>query len=167
VAKRHPSLVLLSQDHHHGLALAIRLKQGEKALLNGGWTHDRQEQSARVRQFYQDELSTHFLLEEEILFPFLLRFLPTSSTLIRSLIAQHREMEGLIHATLDPGTSTLDSVLSSLGDVLERHIRLEEGELFPQFEKSVSQEAADHLGKELKSREEAIKQSRTHVLRAT
>ena len=34
MSQRNPGVVLLLQDHHHGLALALRLRQGENALLD-------------------------------------------------------------------------------------------------------------------------------------
>lgn len=35
MARRHEALVSLSHDRHHGLAIALRLPQGESALLDG------------------------------------------------------------------------------------------------------------------------------------
>ena len=133
MAKRHQSLISLSHDHHHGLALALRLQQGDKALLNDGWTHDREKQAERVLTFYDDELSVHFRLEEEVLFPAMAQQAPGSSSLIDTLIKQHRQMESLIGRLRGKGGTPFDQILPELGAVLESHIRAEERELFPDF----------------------------------
>jgi len=139
VAKRHPSLVSLSQDHHHGLALALRLRQGDKALLNDGWTHDRAEQAVRTRKFYMEGLRPHFKAEEEVLFPLMRSMLEQCSVLIDKLVTQHRELEQLISSLSAPGKS-LDGILVALGTLLDEHIRLEERQLFPQYEKGIPEE---------------------------
>lgn len=155
MAKRHPSLVSLSHDHHHGLALALRLHQGENALLTDGWTHDRKEQARRVQYFYRDELAVHFRLEEEILFPAMLKHVASASPLIPSLIAQHRRMENLVGQLREALSSTLDPLLSELGTVLEQHIRTEERELFPMFEDHISSNVAARIGDEIRRSERA------------
>lgn len=134
MAKRHPSLVSLSHDHHHGLALALRLRQGDKALLNDGWTHDRREQATHLQKFYQEELRPHFASEEQVLFPAMKEHIPQSVALIDSLVRQHREMEDLIRTISSAGTVDPGGLLVSFGEILEQHIRLEERELFPMYE---------------------------------
>lgn len=152
MAKRHQSLVSLSHDHHHGLALALRLRQGGNALLNDGWTHDRQAQAQIVRKFYDEELSVHFRLEEEILFPAMLKHIAGSSSLIHSLIAQHRQMEDLIHQLHTDDPAALDRLLTDLGVVLEQHIRSEERELFVVYELQMPVDMKQKLGEELQHR---------------
>jgi len=149
MAKRHPSLVSLSHDHHHGLALALRLRQGDAALLNDGWTHDRREQAKRVLTFYQEELSVHFRLEEEILFPAMMKHVAQASPLINSLIDQHRQMEKMIVRLRDSEQESLDEVLTELGEMLERHVRAEERDLFPMYEREIPQQAASEIMKAL------------------
>lgn len=39
LAKRHPSLIPLSHDHHHGLVLAFRLREGLPRLSHPGQPH--------------------------------------------------------------------------------------------------------------------------------
>ena len=48
---RPPGLIALSHEHHHGLVLALRLRQGSQALLTEGWTHDKRAQARRVLGF--------------------------------------------------------------------------------------------------------------------
>jgi iron-sulfur cluster repair protein YtfE (RIC family) len=149
MAKRHPSLISLSHDHHHGLALALRLRQGDAALLNDGWTHDRIEQARRVLTFYQDELSVHFRREEEILFPAIMKHVERASSLIATLIAQHRQMEKQIVRLQGSELASLDEALAELGGMLEQHIRAEERDLFLIYEREMPQQATIEIMKAL------------------
>lgn len=151
--RRHPTLVSLSHDHHHGLALALRLRQGNKALLTDGWTHDRREQARRVQHFFRDDLATHFRVEEEILFPAMQEHIASASDLVLLLIAQHREMEKLISQLRGAHESLLDPLLIELGILLEQHIRSEERDLFPMFEHHMPATVAAEVGETIRRRE--------------
>lgn len=160
MAKRHPSLVLLSHDHHHGLALALRLRQGDTALLTDGWTHDRNEQARHVLRFYEAELSVHFRLEEAVLFPAMIKHVPDSSSLVENLVAQHRQMEKLVERLQTTQSADLEQTLVDLGTVLESHIRSEERDLFPRFERTITEHFAREIGSTLQSMRHSITQSR-------
>ncbi|MFN0157933.1 MAG: hemerythrin domain-containing protein [Bacteroidota bacterium] len=146
MAKRHASLVPLSHDHHHGLALALRLRQGTNALLNDGWTHDRREQAKRVLDFYHTELRPHFAAEEEVVFPMMKEHMPGSQGKIETLVDQHRQIEDIIARIRIAQDDALNETLVSLGVLLEQHIRIEERELFPLYESGISEELADETG---------------------
>jgi hemerythrin-like domain-containing protein len=150
MAKRHQSLIPLSHDHHHALALALRLRQGDDALLNDGWTHDREEQARRVKKFYDEELRLHFIAEEHALFPVIRKEIPDSTSLIESLLLHHREMERLISAIADAKGNELDAQLRELGALLDKHIRLEERELFPLYQATIGEKLAGEIGEEIK-----------------
>jgi iron-sulfur cluster repair protein YtfE (RIC family) len=149
MAKRHPSLVTLSHDHHHGLALALRLRQGDSALLNDGWTHDRVEQGRRVRQFYESELRPHFQSEEQVLFPLMKENVDGSQALVDALITQHRGMERLIGGIENADGGGLDMILTELGTLLGQHIRSEERELFPMCEEHMPPHIMEHIAREV------------------
>ena len=150
MAKRHPSLVPLSHDHHHGLALAARLKQGDKALLNDGWTHDRKEQAGMVQTFYDRELRPHFKAEEEIVFPAMSASLPQTVSIIENLVRQHRQMESLVENLASGRGNALEHDLVALGELLEKHIRIEERELFEVFQSDLPADVAEEVGKSLR-----------------
>jgi hemerythrin-like domain-containing protein len=149
MAKRLPSLVPLSHDHHHGLAIALRLRQGESALLTDGWTHDPVRQAAIVAEFYRTDLRAHFAAEEEALFPAMRREVERTVPLLERLTAEHRTLERDIEALPGVPEAGLPERLAALGALLERHIRTEERELFPAFEESVSGESAERIGLEI------------------
>jgi hemerythrin-like domain-containing protein len=149
MARRHPGLIGLSHDHHHGLALALRLRQGDNALLNDGWTHDRRAQADVVRRFFENELRGHFAAEEEVLFPLILRHAAESEGVLKDLRQQHRELEAATGRLTAASGLVLEQELVAFGELLERHIRIEERELFPIFERSVPPDAAADAGADL------------------
>lgn len=146
MAKRHQSLIRLSQDHHHALALALRLRQGNKALLNDGWTHDRIEQASRLTRFYENDLRPHFSAEEKALFPVLVRAYGPAGDLVETLLSQHRQLELLIARTREAESERGARLLVNVGELLEEHIRLEERKLFPLFESHMTPEIAGEVG---------------------
>jgi len=144
---RHPSLIALSHDHHHGLALALRCRKQALGRLKPMGTAGLKERAAEFTAFFDQNLARHFKAEEEILFPFMRASIPESSALIDDLLADHTRLRGL----LSPLTSEtgLAKHLFDAGDLLERHIRREERELFPLFEKHAAAIDAEKLGNEL------------------
>lgn len=146
MAKRHPSLVSLSQDHHHTLALALRLRQGEKALLTDGWTHDRNLQAERVQEIYRTELRSHFKAEEEVVFPAMREHVPASAATIDLLVGHHRAIEQLIERIAATEGTTRANDLVALGELLEKHVRIEERELFEMFQSSLPANVAEQVG---------------------
>lgn len=142
MAKRHSSLRDLSRDHHHGLALALRLRQGDNALLNDGWTHDRREQAKRVQAFFESELSRHFAAEEKVLFPLMEQHVPESSQQVNDLRRQHVEIADLVKKIGSADGLPLERYLVQLGETLERHIRIEERELFRVYESKMPPDVA-------------------------
>ena len=77
-AKRHPSLIPLSHDHHHGLVLAFRLREGLPP--NRKPADNPQEQAEDAVRFFRDNLVAHFRAEEEALFPSIRTCVPTGGT---------------------------------------------------------------------------------------
>ena len=149
MSQRNPGVVLLLQDHHHGLVLALRLRQGDNALLTDGWTHDRREQARRAGRFFEEELRPHFAAEEEALFPAMRAHVPTATALVDTLTIQHRQLRGLTTLAESGRRPILDHILTGIGELLERHIRLEERSLFPLFDSSMPDELALQVAKEI------------------
>jgi CheY-like chemotaxis protein/hemerythrin-like domain-containing protein len=155
---RHPSLISLSRDHHHGLALALRLCQGETALLADGWTHDTGDQVLRVLQSFREELSPHFASEEEVLFPALRAALPEQRDLIERLLRDHRALAAKIIALPMIPATERRTALAEIGRLLQDHIRTEERILFPACEAGCAPNVLAELGERLaRSRENAGK----------
>src|SRR5712691_9046661 len=93
-AKRHPSLIPLSHDHHHGLVLAFRLREG----LPRNWkpSDSSQEQAEDTICFFHDNLVAHFRAEEEALFPAIRACVPHAATMLDVLTTEHAEMRAQV-----------------------------------------------------------------------
>lgn len=145
---RHPSLTLLSHDHHHGLALALRCRRQALGQIKPMGAQGLKERVKEYRDFFAQNLVPHFRAEEEILFPLIRARAAESHSLIDELLKDHeqlRKWEGCLEE--DKG---LAKVLFDIGDLLERHIRREERELFPFFENLAVEVDAERIGKEIK-----------------
>ena len=145
---RHPILIPLSNDHHHGLALALRCRRQALGQIKPTGAQGLKERVKEYRDFFAQNLVPHFQAEEEILFPLIRARAAGSHSLIDELLKDHeqlRKWEGCLEE--DKG---LAKVLFDLGDLLERHIRREERELFPFFENLAALVDAERIGKEIK-----------------
>ena len=145
---RHPSLVPLSQDHHHGLALALRCRKQALGQLKPMGAAGLRERAKELVEFFNANLVAHFRAEEEILFPLLRRLVPGSAVLVDELLGQHEQLRQAVPKL--EAESGLAKLIFDLGDLLERHIRKEERELFPLFEAHIDATQAETIGKELK-----------------
>ena len=145
---RHPSLIPLSQDHHHGLALALRCRKQALGQIKPMGAAGLRERAKEFLDFYTSNLEAHFRAEEEVLFPALHSAIPATGSVIEELVREHVEIRQII-PRLDAGTG-LAKLIFDLGDLLERHIRREERELFPLFEQHIQGSQAEMIGEELK-----------------
>jgi len=145
---RHPSLIPLSQDHHHGLALALRCRKQALGQIKPMGAAGLRERAKEFLDFYTSNLEAHFRAEEEVLFPALHSAIPATGSVIEELIREHVEIRQIM-PRLDAG-SGLAKLIFDLGDLLERHIRREERELFPLFEQHIQGSQAEMIGEELK-----------------
>jgi len=147
MAPRHPSLVALSHDHHHGLALALRCRKQALGQLKPMGVAGLAERAWEFLEFYKNNLAHHFDAEEKVLFPAMRTVTPASAALIDTLMQDHQQIRQLLpKLELKVGLAKL---LFDLGDLLERHIRKEERELFPLFESQFESAEAERLGREL------------------
>jgi formiminotetrahydrofolate cyclodeaminase len=134
--KRHPHLQPLSDDHHEALVLARRIglaakEDPEQNALTQTWND--------LRQRFARELEPHFRVEEEWLF----RQLESAGehALVARAWADHVELRDLVRAEADP------VVARRFAELLHRHVRFEERQLFPRAESLLplpSLEAAGH-----------------------
>ena len=132
--KRNPALYTLSHDHHQGLILAQQLKKG--APQYKGMPSTLKDKKDYIISFYNTELVKHFQDEEEILFPAVKNKNDYLDKKIAEIISEHRKMETLIRDL--EKTDQLENVLDEFGQLLEKHIRKEERELFIEIEKILS-----------------------------
>ena len=144
---RHPALIPLSHEHHHGLALALRCRKQALGHLKPTGPTGLKQRADELRAFFHATLERHFKAEEEILFPFLR---DAAGGLVGDLVEDHARLRALVSRLDDEGA--LAKILFDAGDLLERHIRREERELFAIFES----QADAALTAEVESRLEAF-----------
>lgn len=157
-SRRHASLIPLSRDHHAALALAFRLQHpappGPVTPVTPASTpHDRAQE---VLAAFTTRLAPHFRAEEEALFPALrARLAPSAAEhlLLDALTDDHRRMTALrdqVAATADE--DAVGPLLAAFADVLERHVRREERELFSRFDELVPDPTeAERLGADIRA----------------
>lgn len=140
--KRHPSLVALSDDHHHELVQARRLLQASEAdagtRLDAG--------AAYAKAFFTDTVE-HFRAEEETVFPLYARQAGANLELLGGVLREHMEMHGLARALRAEvaAAEVSPETLHALGSLLRAHVRLEERELFEDVQRVVPADELDAL----------------------
>lgn len=123
--KRHPSLVPVSREHHFGLLLSWKIREGLKNDIAP-------ERIMRYcRWFYDTNLKHHFSIEEKYLYPILGYHHP----LIVHALEDHHQIEQLMKQT-----DNLTKTLTDFGEILENHIRFEERNLFNIIQESATEE---------------------------
>ena len=142
---RDPSLIPLSHQHQHGLALAVIIDRGLKADPS---ERKAEELSHKVARLAEVELLGHFKVEEEVLFPAVRPFFG-SEEIIDELIAEHRQMEELLQRLAQAPASDRRALLREFGPLLSSHIRTEERQLFEQIQQRLSGEDLLELGKQI------------------
>ena len=142
---RDPSLIPLSHQHHNGLALCVLTRRSLAADSSPG---NIAKLARRVIDRYELELVNHFEIEEHVLFP-ACGPMPGVFEMIHELLAEHRQIESLI-AQLRATPSA--ALLMQFCDVLSRHIRREENQLFEQIQRELPREILDRTGSEIDRR---------------
>ena len=128
--KRHEALKQLSRDHHFGLLLCWKLKEGLKKAVSV------ERMSKYIGLFYLQNLKPHFAEEEETIF----KVLGEEDPLIKEAISQHRTFQKMI----EDGFDTPDQI-DTFRALLELHIRTEERQIFPEIEKQATEEQLENL----------------------
>lgn len=127
--KRHEALKQLSRDHHFGLLLCWKLKSGIKKEVSV------ERMAKYIRVFYEHNLKPHFAEEEETIF----KILGEQDPLIAEAIREHRIFANWIDKINDV------SQIQDFYELLEKHIRTEERQIFPAIEEAATDEQLAHL----------------------
>lgn len=123
--KRIEALKPLSRDHHHGLLLCWKIRQGIKLNV----------EPERIKKyldwFWMSYLKPHFEFEEQYVFP----ILGNENELVKRALAEHRRLKRLFETEAD-----LLKSISLIEEELEKHIRFEERVLFNEIQANVDSE---------------------------
>jgi hemerythrin-like domain-containing protein len=139
---RDPALVPLSQQHHNGLALCVLTERALQADRSDATVC---KLATKAIDRYEIELTNHFAIEEQVLFPLIARELG-ESPILAELIADHRALERMIDAMR---TAPSAELLARFCDLLRRHIRREENELFQAAQQRLPAGLLAAAGKEI------------------
>jgi hemerythrin-like domain-containing protein len=151
--QRDPSLIPLSRQHQHALALCVRLERALQAgaVDLGPW-------QLEVHQHYANEVQFHFAAEESILFPAARRF-SELAPVVEELSAEHERLREYF-GRADQGTMD-QSELATFAKLLSAHIRKEERQLFEAMQNRLGPEELKSLGSELaRALEDAVQACR-------
>jgi iron-sulfur cluster repair protein YtfE (RIC family) len=128
--KRDPALQHLSHDHHHGLLLCWKIRQGFKLGI----------EPSRMKMysqwFWENYLEAHFEEEEKVIFP----ILSEEDPLIKQALSEHKRLRKLFSTWEDS-----EKTLGQIEEELERHIRFEERMLFPVIQEKASVEQLETI----------------------
>ena len=102
---------------------------------------------AEFNTFFASEVAGHFRDEEELLLPLLADRPDPAGELLAEIAAQHatiRALAGELSQSIREGSVDPD-LIQRLGELLERHIRLEERSLFPLIERIATDAELEEL----------------------
>jgi hypothetical protein len=135
--KRHPALAALSRDHQHTLAVAQRLRRA---------TPETAEQAvAAFLTVWGREDQLHFRVEEEVLLPAYAAHGDRSHPAVLRVL-DHLSIRCDVELL---ATEVSLQRLHALGERLASHVHLEERELFPLIEDSLTDTELSILGDRL------------------
>lgn len=128
--KREDALKALSRDHHHGLLLCWKIRQGIKRNIA----------TERIKRyvdwFWNNHLIQHFEIEEKLLFP----ILGNQNELVKQTLTEHRRLKRLFENGND-----IHKSISLIEEELEKHIRFEERVLFNEIQKVATKEQLEQI----------------------
>jgi iron-sulfur cluster repair protein YtfE (RIC family) len=133
--KRHQAIQSFSKDHHFGLLLVWKIRQGLDKAVNA------ERISNYVLFFFREDYEKHFREEEQLLFS----KLPLDDSLRKKAEADHQSIYNLI-AAIKENKNDL-SLLTQLANELEKHIRFEERELFNHLQNNITADELETIKK--------------------
>lgn len=145
--KRSRELKPLSAEHHQALLVAFQLKKSlEGHPETAGAPKDLPGLLALARRLEAQVLTAHAKAEEELLGQHLTR------ADLKRLAAEHAELRRLVQEARGAQPAEARVALAAFADLLERHVRWEERELFPFAEDHLEHEVLAVIGGELERR---------------
>jgi hypothetical protein len=145
--KRSRELRPLSSEHHQALLVAFQLKKGLAGHPEAaGAPKDLPGLLNLAHRFDEQLFRTHARAEEE-----LLGTCVTSDDMAR-LCAEHAELGRLLGSARAAPPVELRAQLAAWADLLDRHVRWEERDLFPYAEDHVDPATLTRIGGELETR---------------
>lgn len=140
--KRHKAIQSFSREHHFGLLVSWKIRQGFKKDID----------LKRIKKFtdwsFKHYIKPHFEAEERYMFS----LLPDDDKLKKRAIAEHRRLERLFN-----DNDEIKRALSLIEEELDAHIRFEERNLFNRLQEIATEEQLQQIERfhtEIKETEE-------------
>jgi len=145
--RRHRALRPLSSEHHQALLVAFKVQKSLAGHAeSAGAPPDLPGLVTLVRRFEEDVLAPHARAEEELLGAYL-----TQGDIAR-LRDEHLELRRLAAASRTARGDGPRRELAAFAELLERHVRWEERELFPYAEGHMDPATLAVVGGEIEKR---------------
>ena len=148
VMLRDKSLVPLSRQHQHALALCVRIDRASP--ISGADLPDWQRE---ITQNFQAEIRVHFVAEEQFIFPAAKKFEELGS-LVEDLLKDHSWLRQKFSDAEAQNLSSRD--VSEFARRLSEHVRKEERQLFERIQQLLNDEELANLGAQL---DQALKEA--------
>ena len=140
---RDKSLIPLSRQHQHALALCVRI---DRASPVG--PADLEAWQGEIVQLAEGEIKSHFAAEEQVVLPAAAEFAELRP-LVEELIGEHAVLRDDFACAEGRGMSA--ERLAEFGQRLSAHIRKEERRLFERMQQMMSAEELAELGARLEN----------------
>lgn len=145
--RRSRELKPLSSDHHQALLIAFQIKKSLAGHAEAaGAPKDPAGLLSLARRYQEAVLKNHAQAEEDLLGRHL------SGADMQRLSREHAELVRLLGVAATARPPELRAALAAFADLLERHVRWEERELFPSCERQLDAAALALVGRELEKR---------------
>jgi hemerythrin-like domain-containing protein len=138
---RDKSLIPLSHQHQHALALCVRIDRARPIA-----PADLEAWQAEIERHFAEEIKIHFSAEEKVLFPAARQF-PALIPLVDELLAEHTLLRKLFLQAAERRMSQEN--LAAFAQQLSAHIRKEERKLFERLQRLMSEQDMAEVGKQL------------------
>ena len=146
-SKRSRELKPLSSEHQQALLVAFQLRHGTSGRSDSaGAPKDLAGLVTLARRYDETVFAHHCRVEEELLAG---RVPPGD---LQRLKSEHAELRRFLADAKEGDPAVMRSALARFADLLERHVRWEERELFPSIESAMSGEDLATMGHELEMR---------------
>lgn len=124
--KRKEALLRYSREHHYGLLLIWKIREGLKKNISPERISD------FILYFFEQDLKSHFQKEEIDLFA----RIDGNNELIKTALKEHQQLTGMIEELRKDKKNT--ELITKFSDELDKHIRFEERTLFNEIQNALS-----------------------------
>lgn len=123
------AITLLTEDHEHVKSMFEQYEElGDRAHVS----------KHKLALKICEELTKHATAEEEIFYPAVREAIAKAEDLVDEAVVEHASAKDLIAQIIsaDPGDDLFDAKVKVLGELIDHHVKEEEGEMFPQARKA-------------------------------